>query len=75
MKKTFIFRMTKFNNHTTRCDELVELVDPDKEELLELLRALLSSGRVSLLVTTSDGYMRFYTHDLCYYLYSRIIGG
>lgn len=75
MKKRFIFRMTKFNNHTTRSDELAELVDPDIEELLELMRALLSKGRVSLLVTTSDGYMRFYTHDLCCFLYSRIIGG
>lgn len=52
-------------NCTTLADDLVELVNPSKAELYDTLQLLLSRGTVSCLVTSDDGHVRFYAHDLC----------
>lgn len=58
----YTLRMTLPDNHTTRSDELVTLINPDTAELRVKLRSMLARGEVTMIVS-EDGTDKFYTHD------------
>lgn len=58
----YTLRMSLPDNHTTRADELVTLINPDTAELRVKLRSMLARGKVTM-IASEDGTDKFYTHD------------